>query len=121
MIKNNLNIDSNKVVVVSDNGTASQENIYLLVSVNNGYILSKSVKASWGKVREWALEESGYKYNGSNFKSKSRIYERTVKDKNGNSKTIKEKEVIYFSQKQYNREKHQNERFIGVIRSIKYR
>jgi len=125
MIKESINKnDFGKVVVVADNGMNAQENMYLLVKEENGYIISKSVKASWSKIKEWTMEESEYnkEYNSAGiltFKSKSRIIERTLKDKEGSSITVKEKEIIYWSRKHYERELHQNEKFIEYLESCK--
>ena len=124
MIKTTLNNkDFGRVIVVADNGNNAQENMYLLLEQGNGYIISKSVKQSWSKISEWAKDEDGYNYISKNgevtFKSKSRIIERVLKDKDGNTKPIKEKEIIYWSKKHYDREKHQNEKFIEYLESCK--
>lgn len=124
MIKNSLNKQElGKVVVVADNGMNAQENMYLLVLESNGYIISKSVKKSWSKFKEWATDETGYDYTQKNnditFKSKSRIYDRVLKDKEGHRVTIKEKEIIYWSKKQFEKEKYQNEKFIEYLESCK--
>ncbi|MDR2571340.1 MAG: IS1634 family transposase [Oscillospiraceae bacterium] len=133
-----------RIIVVADNGTNAQENMYLLVTKSNGYIISKSVKQSWNtkpcvklnkdlveddaevlfKVREWALDESGYDYtynkqNEMVFKSKSRKYKRRLEDQDGNSVTIFEKEIIFWSKKHYERELRQNEKFIEYLESCK--
>lgn len=134
IIKTSLdNKDLGRVVVVVDNGMNTQENMYLLVNKGNGYIISKSIKKSWNTkaiqsdmqiVKDWALDENNYDciYNQNKelmFKSKSRIYERTLKDKEGNSITIKEKEIIYWSKKHYEKELHQNQKFIEYLESCK--
>ncbi len=129
-------MDLGHVVVVADNGMNAQENKYLIVDKGNGYIVSKSVKRSWASQREWALDESDYQIvtNANNevvFKYKSRINEITltyeIKEMiNGKeelkeklSKKIKEKEIIYWSKKHYERELHQNKKFIEYLESCK--
>lgn len=133
MIKSTLNKEQfGKVVVVADNGMNAQENLYLLVTNGNGYIISKSVKKSWNTkplhenmktVKEFALDENEYEYKKKEgiitFKSKSRIYDRTLKDKDGNSVVIREKEVVFWSKAHYDRELHQNEKFIEYLESCK--
>jgi len=141
MIKSSLNKQGfEKVVVVADNGMNAQENMYLLVTNGNGYVVSKSVKQSWTTkpswkqtypkvenmkpLSEWALEEDGYEYTYNDskimtFKSKSRTYKRELKDKEGNSVTITEKEVIYWSKAHYDREVRQNKKFIEYLESCK--
>jgi transposase len=137
IIKSSLNKqDLGKIIVVADNGIYAQENMYLLVNNKNGYIISKSVKKHWEtkltkeeekqgiqKVKNWALEETGYEYiyknNEITFKSKSRVYDRTLKDSDGNAITIKEKQVIFWSKKHYDKELHQNAKFIEYLESCK--
>ena len=125
MIKNSINkTDLGRVVVVADNGMNSQENIYLLKANGNGYIVSKSVKKSWSSYKEWIQNENEYKTMKNEadnivFKYKSRVIERTVKDKDGNKLKIKEKEIVYWSKKHYEREVHQNQKFIEYLESCK--
>ncbi len=117
-----------KIIVVADNGMNTQENKYLIVEKGNGYIVSKSVKKSWKSQRDWALEEKDYTCirNASNevvFKHKSRINEITLTYKNEDGtkskKIIKEKEIIYWSKKHYEKELHQNQKFIEYLESCK--
>jgi len=138
IIKESINKSNlGKIIVVADNGMYAQENMYLLVNKGNGYIISKSAKKHWNTkltkeeekqglqtLKEWAMNEEGYEYkyneNGEmTFKMKSRIYDRTLKDKEGNSITIKEKQVVSWSKKHYEKELHQNEKFIEYLESCK--
>ena len=121
-------MDLGQIVVVADNGMNTQENKYLIVEKGNGYIVSKSVKRSWKSQRDWALDESDYKIitNAKNevvFKYKSRINEITLTYKNADgtksSKKVKEKEIIYWSKKHYEREFNQNKKFIEYLESCK--
>ena len=121
-------MDLGKIVIVADNGMNTQENKYLIVDKGNGYIVSKSVKRSWKSQREWALDEKDYKVitNKSNevvFKYKSRINEITLTYKNDDgtksTKKVKEKEIIYWSKKHYEREFNQNKKFIEYLESCK--
>ena len=121
-------MDLGHIVVVADNGMNTQENKYLIIDKGNGYIVSKSVKRSWKSQREWALDDSDYnviknKNNETVFKYKSRINEITLTYKNADgtksSKKVKEKEIIYWSKKHYERELHQNKKFIEYLESCK--
>ena len=121
-------MDLGKIVVVADNGMNTQENKYLLVEKENGYIISKSVKRSWSKLRDWAIDDSGYTIiaNASGetvFKYKSRINEIELVYKNMNGtkskKIVKEKEIIYWSKKHYEREVVQNKKFIEYLEACK--
>ena len=120
-------MDLGRIVVVADNGMNTQGNKYLITDKENGYIVSKSVKKSWTKIGPWALENDGYikiKKGGETvFKYKSRINEIELVYKNADGtkskKTVKEKEIIYWSKKHYERELHQNKKFIEYLESCK--
>ena len=117
-----------KIVIVADNGMNTQENKYLIVNKGNGYIVSKSVKKSWTKIGPWALDENDYAEikNSSGevvFKYKSKIneIELTYKNPDGtkSTKKVKEKEIIYWSKKHYEKEIHQNKKFIEYLEACK--
>jgi len=117
-----------KIVVVADNGMNTQENKYLITEQGNGYIVSKSVKKSWTKLRDWVKDEDGYtciknSFGETTFKYKSRINEikLTYRNEDGTktTKIIKEKEIIYWSKKHYDREVFQNQKFIEYLESCK--
>ena len=121
-------MDLGRIVVVADNGMNTQENKYLITEKGNGYIVSKSVKKSWTKIGPWALEDKDYTEikNSSGevvFKYKSRIneIELTYKNEDGtkSKKTIKEKEIVYWSKKHYEKELRQNKKFIEYLESCK--
>ena len=117
-----------RIVVVADNGMNTQENKYLITEKGNGYIVSKSVKKSWTKIGPFALEDKDYTEikNSSGevvFKYKSRIneVELTYKKEDGtkSKKIVKEKEIIDWSKKHYEKELHQNKKFIEYLESCK--
>ena len=117
-----------KIVIVADNGMNTQENKYLITEQGNGYIVSKSVKKSWTKLRDWALNDDEYtniknSFGETTFKYKSRINEikLTYKNQDGTktTKLIKEKEIIYWSKKHYDKEVFQNQKFIEYLESCK--
>ena len=121
-------MDLGRIVIVADNGMNTQENKYLITEKGNGYIVSKSVKKSWTKIGPWAMDNEGYTEirNSSGemvFKYKSRIneIELTYKNLDGtkSKKTVKEKEIIYWSKKHYEREEQQNKKFIEYLESCK--
>ena len=117
-----------RIVVVADNGMNTQENKYLIVNKKNGYIVSKSVKKSWKKMRTWALDNNDYTeiknaFGDVVFKYKSRIneIELTYKNEDGtkSKKKVKEKEIIYWSKKHYEKELNQNKKFIEYLETCK--
>ena len=125
VIKDKINeYELGKVIVVADNGMYAQENFYLLLSAGNGYILSKSLKRGWKSNRDIALDDNGYtvqknKYGEVVFKYKSIITEKIAKDKEGHSIKYKEKMIIYWSKKQYQKMLHDNEKFLEYLESCK--
>lgn len=122
------NMDLGKIVIVADNGMNTQENKYLITEQGNGYIVSKSCKKSWSKMREWALDETDYtiiqnSIGETSFKYKSQINEITLtyrnEDNTKSTKIIKEKEIIYWSKKHYDKEVFQHKKFIEYLESCK--
>ena len=121
-------MDLGRIVVVADNGMNTQENKYLIVEKGNGYIVSKSVKKSWKKMGPWALDKNDYieiknSFGEVVFKYKSRIneIELTYKNEDGtkSKKKVKEKEIIYWSKKHYEKEVNQNKKFIEYLEVCK--
>lgn len=128
LLKDVDEMDLGRIVTVADNGMNTQENKYLITDKGNGYIVSKSVKKSWTKIGPWALENNDYieiknSYGEVVFKYKSRINEIKLTYKNEDetktNKMVKEKEIVYWSKKHYERELHQNKKFIEYLESCK--
>ena len=125
MIKSKVNkFNTDRIIVVADNGMYAQENFYLLLKAGNGFIISKSIKRSWTKMRDYVLDENGYtclrnNKNEVTFKYKSFVEERTFKDKEGHSITAKVKRIVYWSKKQYEKSKQDNKKFLEYLESCK--
>lgn len=109
-----------KVIIVADGGLNSGPNIAHILGKGNGYIVSKSTKKSAKDVRAWILDESGYEWNENRtFKMKSMIRKRKVKDdEKGKMVEITEKLVCYWSKKHYDKECHENTKFIDYLNSV---
>lgn len=108
-----------KVIVVADGGLNTGPNIAHILSRGNGYILSKSTKKSDKDVKAWILDQSDYKWNESKaFKVKSMLRTRKVKGTDGKELEVKEKLICYWSKKHYDRELHENAKFIEFINSV---
>ena len=113
----NMNFD--RVIIVADGGLNSGPNITHILDGGNGYIVSKSTKKSDKTVKAWILDEAGYKWNDAKtFKVKSQIRTRSVKAEDGSSREITEKLVCFWSKKHYDRERHENEKFIEYLNSV---
>jgi len=130
LIKSSLQDISNKnkygkIVVVADNGMNNSENRIRLVQQGNGYVVSTSLKKTWGKNQSWVQDESGYTCltNAAGevtFKYKSRVRENTLKYKDKTTgelvtATIKEKDVIYWSLSHFKRQAHENNKFMEYL------
>ncbi|GHV48650.1 hypothetical protein FACS1894204_13020 [Synergistales bacterium] len=112
-----------RVIIVADGGLNSDKNIAHILKSGNGYILSKSTKKSDKTVKKWILDdkegENGYRWNKTRtFKIKSMIRERTVKDEFGKKSPIKEKLICYWSKKHYDKEIHENAKFVEYLEAV---
>lgn len=114
---NNMNFG--RVIVVADGGLNSGTNIAHILDGGNGYIVSKSAKGSSKTVKSWILDDIGYTWNESKtFKVKSQIRTRKVKAEDGTFKEITEKLVCFWSKNHYDRERHENEKFVEYLESV---
>ena len=108
-----------RFILVADRGMYSGTNMCHVLNQGDGYIVSKSIKKSTKKEREWILEQDGYTQESANFKYKSRIATRTVTDENGEKRKIQEKVVVYWSRAFYERERRENKSFLEFIEKLK--
>lgn len=94
-----------KVIVVADKGLNTGKNIMYQKAIGNGYVMSLSVRGANQELKEFVLDEKGYKYNqDKSYKKKSRLYPREIEYiKTVNSKpqkaktTVDEKQVVFWS------------------------
>lgn len=112
-------LDLDRFILVADRGMYSGTNMSHVIDHGNGYIVSKSLKKSAKKEREWVLDQDGYTVVSPDFKYKSRIVTRTITDENGLSRKIQQKVVVYWSRAFYAREKHENQSFLDFIEKLK--
>jgi transposase len=108
-----------RVVVIADGGLNSGPNIAHILDRGNGYIVAKSTRKSDKDVKKWMLEEGGYEWNGDRtFKVKSQIRRRRVRKPDGSMLEITEKLVCYWSKKHYERERHENVKFMEYLDAV---
>ena len=112
-------LDLERFILIADRGMYSGTNMCHVLNQGNGYIVSKSLKKSTKKDREWVLDQEGYTVVNPDFKYKSRIVTRTVTDEDGKTRKLQEKVVVYWSQAFYAREKHENQSFLEFIEKLK--
>lgn len=115
------NIDGlafSRFILISDRGICCYPNLLHLKDAGNGYIVSKSLLKSTKKEREWTYRDDGYLSVSDDFKYKSRIVKKTVKDENGNKRTIEEKVVVYWSRKFQLRAERENKKFLDFLKKL---
>lgn len=111
-------LDFSRFILIADRGICNYVNLLHLLDAGNGYIVSKSLLKSTKKEQEWAYADEGYKVVSPDFRYKSRIVKRTVKDENGNSRQIEEQVVVYWSRKFEQRSIRENKRFLDFLEKL---
>lgn len=112
-------LDYARFIMIADRGMFNYQNIIHLLDQNNGYILAKSLLKSSKAEQEWAYSDTGYIEVSKDFKYKSRIIKRTVKEANGEKRTVTENVIVYWSRNFYERDLHENANFIETLEKIK--
>jgi transposase len=110
------NYDTGRIIVVADMGVITGDNIYYLVGgekrkkAQNGYVFSFSVRGGTALFKSYVLDQDGYHAitgkplkEGADFKIKSRLIARdinvTMKDGTTKTKTVYEKQIVFWSKK----------------------
>ncbi|MFV0518533.1 MAG: IS1634 family transposase [Aminipila sp.] len=92
-----------KVILVGDNGINSTDNLYYALSSGSGYIVAQSIRGAEKEMKDYVLNQEGYRPFGDECKIKSRIYTRKVRitTANGTKKTVTydEKQIIFYNKK----------------------
>lgn len=111
-------LDYARFIMIGDRGMCNYQNILHLLDHGNGYIIAKSLLKSTQDEQDWTYSDDGYIQESVNFKYKSRIVKRTVKDSDGNKRTITEKAIVYWSRNFYERDCRENARFLETLEKI---
>ena len=112
------NLEFSRFILIADRGICNYMNLLHLLDAGNGYIVSKSLLKSTKEEQKWTYDDEGYTVVSPDFKYKSRIVKRTVKDENGNSRTIEEKVVVYWSKKFEARSIRENKKFLDFLKKL---
>ncbi len=112
------NLDFSRFILIADRGICNYMNLLHLLDAGNGYIVSKSLLKSTKKEQEWTYDDEGYIVVSPDFKYKSRIMKRKVKDENGNEREIEEKVVVYWSRKFEERSIQENKKFLDFLEKL---
>lgn len=107
-----------RFIMIADRGMCNHLNTLHLLDHSNGYIIGKSLLKSKRAEQEWAYSDADFIEESKDFKYKSKIIKRTVKDENGNKRTITEKLIVYWTRKFYERDLHENARFLETVERI---
>ena len=116
--KNIDDLDFSRFILIADRGICNYMNLLHVLDAGNGYIVSKSLLKSTKKEQEWTYSEDGYIKTSDDFKYKSRIIKRTVKDEYGQNRTIEEKVVVYWSRKFQARCEQENKKFLDFLKKL---
>lgn len=116
--KNIDNLDFSRFIMIADRGICQYNNLLYILDAGNGYIVSKSLLKSTREEQTWAYSDDDYTQVNPDFKYKSRIKKRTVKDEKGNSRTIEEQVVVYWSRKYQARCEYENKRFLDFLEKL---
>ncbi len=116
--KNIDDLDFHRFILIADRGICNYMNLIHVLDAGNGYIVSKSLLKSTKKEQEWTYCDDDYIKTSDDFKYKSRIVKRTHKDENGQSRTIEEKVVVYWSRKFQTRCERENKKFLDFLKKL---
>lgn len=118
-LKNNIDdLEFSRFIMISDRGIFQYRNLLNLLQAGNGYIVAKSLLKSTQKDRDWTYDDKDYVKISDDFKYKSRILKRTIKDENNVKHTIEEKVVVYWSKKFQQRAEKENKSFLEFIKKL---
>jgi hypothetical protein len=88
---------------VADKGMNTHKNIVFNLLQGDGYVYSQTVRGGHKELKDFVLDESGYRQVGEDFRIKSRVYPReiTVRDIHGKLKKVRidEKQVAFYSER----------------------
>lgn len=115
-LKRNIDdLDFSRFILIGDRGICNYMNLLHVTDAGNGYIVSKSLLKSTESEQDWAYGDDDFVSVSKNFKYKSRIIKRTVKDEQGNKRTVEEKVVVYWSKKFYDKCMYENRTFLEFL------
>ena len=119
-LENNIdNLNFSRFILISDRGIFQYRNLLTVLQSGNGYIVAKSLLKSTQAERDWTYDDKDYIKISENFKYKSKIVKRTIKDENNVKHTIEEKVVVYWSKKFQEKAENENKSFLEFIKKLK--
>jgi len=90
-----------RTIVVADKGVNTADNIAFCLARGDGYVYSQTVRGANKELKDYVLDQPGYRQIGDDYKIKSRLYPREIAVSNaegGRSKVrIDELQVVFYS------------------------
>jgi hypothetical protein len=90
-----------RTIIVADKGVNTADNIAFCLARRDGYVYSQTVRGANKELKDYVLDQSGYRQIGDDYKIKSRLYPREIAISNaqgGRSKVrIDELQVVFYS------------------------
>lgn len=111
-------LEFSRFILIADRGICHYGNLLHVKDAGNGYIVSKSLLKTTKEEQAWAYSDEGYLSTSADFKYKSRIVKRTVRDENGAPRTLEEKVVVYWSRKFQTRSERENKKFLDFLKKL---
>ena len=118
-LKKNIDgLDFSRFIMMADRGICNYQNLLHVLDAGNGYIVSKSLLKSTKEEQEWAYRDEDYISVSDDFKYKSRIVKKNVKDENGDKRVVEEQAVVYWSRKFQLRAERENKKFLEFLQKL---
>ena len=118
-LKKNIDgLDFSRFIMIADRGICNYQNLLHVLDAGNGYIVSKSLLKSTKEEQEWAYRDEDYISVSDDFKYKSRIVKKNVKDENGDKRVVEEQAVVYWSRKFQLRAERENKKFLEFLQKL---
>lgn len=111
-------LDLSRFILIADRGICDYKSLIHLLDAGNGYIVSKSLLKSTKAEQKWTYEDDGYISVSDDFKYKSRIITRCIKDEKGNRRNVEELVVVYWSRKFQERSIQENKSFLDFLKKL---
>lgn len=96
-----------KVIAVADSAQNTGNNVYYLDEAKQGYVFSQTIRGGNKSLKEYVIDESGYKWLGDDYKWKSRVERREIQvdfDKPDGTMhkkkvLVDQRQIVFFAEK----------------------
>ena len=118
-LRNTINdMNFGRFIFIGDRGMCTYVNLLHVLSQGNGYIVSKSLAKTPKAERDWAYNDADYIKISDNFKYKSRVVVRHMKNEDGENIKVTEKVVVYWDKYFYDRQVAENQKFLDFLEKL---